>query len=160
MKMIRIAALLLGVTAAACASKPPPAPTPPSRPAHPVPPSPSRPTPRPVARALTGTRWHLAEISGRDVISHSRSSLAISPEGRIAGNGGCNNMFGHAEIDGRHIVFGMIGLSRMACADPDVSRQEHRYVDLLKQVATWRIDDGQLILTDRARTDVLVFEAE
>ena len=60
----------------------------------------------------------------------------------------------------RHIVFGMIGLSRMACADPDVSRQEHRYVDLLKQVATWRIDDGQLILTDRARTDVLVFEAE
>ena len=110
--------------------------------------------------SLTGTTWHLEEINGHDVISRSRASLTLSPEGRMGGNTNCNAMFGHVALDGHNVKFEMMGSTKMACVDPDVMTQEHRYLDALKQVVTWRVDGDNLILTDRARTDVLVFEAE
>jgi len=108
---------------------------------------------------LTGTNWQLEELNGRGAVGH-KASLAISREGRMGGNTGCNAMFGHAKLDGNHVVFETIGSTKMACVDPEIMDQEHRYFDALKQVATWRIDDGRLYLTDRARKDVLVFEPE
>jgi heat shock protein HslJ len=102
----------------------------------------------------------LERLDGRDVISHSKASLIVSVEGRMSGNGSCNAMFGHSKIEGHSMVFEMIGSTKMACVDPDVSGQEHRYFDALHQVASWRVQDDRLYLTDRAHVDVLVYEAE
>jgi heat shock protein HslJ len=78
----------------------------------------------------------------------------------MGGNSSCNSMFGHVTIDGRKLTFGQMGSTKMFCGADGVMRQERRYFDAMKQVAAWRIEGGRLYLTDRARKDVLVYEAE
>lgn len=114
----------------------------------------------PVAHSLVSTRWRLEQVDGADVVSGSRASLVISPEGRMGGNTSCNTMFGHVTIEEHKITFGQMGSTKMACSADGVMQQEQRYLNKLKQVVSWRIEGATLYLTNRARRDVLVFEAQ
>lgn len=115
--------------------------------------------PSPSHANIVGRTWKLERINGHDSVGH-KASLTVSAEGRVGGNTGCNAMFGHANLAAHAIKFEMIGSTKMACTDSDIMLQEHNYVDALHQVAAWRIEGGTLYLTDRARTDVLIFEAD
>jgi putative lipoprotein len=110
-------------------------------------------------RPLAGTHWRLVTINGHPAVG-GKAALTISPEGRIGGNASCNAIFGHATVNGNTVAFEMIGSTKMACVDTSVMKQEHAFMDALHLAASWRIEDGRLYLIDRARTDVLEFEAK
>ena len=107
---------------------------------------------------LTGTAWRLEQLDGRDVIDDSKASLTVSREGRMGGNTGCNAMFGHAMLDGNQSFLRNHRLDQDGLHGSPVMEQERRYFDALKQVATWRIEDGRLYFADHARKVVLVYE--
>jgi heat shock protein HslJ len=159
---LMLPALFAALTLAACStSHPPPPPGPGTTEPPPVRPAPPPPRPTPSeAKSLTGTRWHLVRLDGHDVIDGSKASLVISREGRMGGNTSCNTMFGHVTIDGNTIAFGQMGSTKMACVQDGVMDQERQYFAALKRAATWRVEGDRLYLANRARKDVLMYEAE
>jgi heat shock protein HslJ len=80
--------------------------------------------------------------------------------GQVSGNAGCNRYFGpYTTGDDNRLMLGPeIGSTMMACP-PAISRQEQRYLALLSLVTRWQRRDGALLLFDKDRQPVLVFNA-
>lgn len=98
---------------------------------------------------LMGKEWVVEDIAGRGVIDGSRLSLTFSSDGQLSGNTSCNRMFGPYSLSGPKLTISNAGLTKMACA-PALMDQEHRFVDVLNAVQSYRIDPtGALVLTSQ-----------
>lgn len=105
---------------------------------------------------LAGTTWQLQAIDGTKI--GKPADLAIAADGRISGLGGCNRFAGQARIDGDKITIGDVAATMMACEQP-LMDIEGRYFEAFRKVAAFRIENGQLIMSDSAGKELLRFSA-
>jgi heat shock protein HslJ len=70
--------------------------------------------------ALTGTSWQLTELAGQP---GARQTLQFdASQGRVSGNGGCNNFSGGYQWSGKSLKMGPLASTRRACVDDATSR--------------------------------------
>lgn len=71
--------------------------------------------------------WVLEKINGRDIPVNDMKKVPYSEfnvqESRVAGTMGCNRYFGHYEIQGNKLTFGIIASTMMACEDMSLERE-------------------------------------
>lgn len=89
---------------------------------------------------LTGTQWTLEDLAGKPVIVNSRATLNFPEEGKVAGNGSCNQFTGSVDVSGKTIKFGPLAATRMMC-DPDASNQESEYLKALAAAEKYEIEN-------------------
>ena len=68
--------------------------------------------------SLTGTKWVLESMNGREVkLKEPTSEVFMTLEdGKVNGKAGCNSFFGSYELgEGNQLDFGPMGATKMAC---------------------------------------------
>ena len=110
--------------------------------------------PGPAAPApLTGGTWVLksyVDYKGEiySPVSGTTITILFSDDGKISGNGGCNNYFGTFTQTGANtLVMKDIGSTKMACAD-QIMVVENSYLGMLPQLNTFYIAGNELFLSD------------
>jgi len=109
---------------------------------------------------LTGHKWVLDDIRGHGVVAAAGivATLDIAPDGRVAGNTGCNVLMGRADVGAGTLSIGPLAVSKRACLQSAAMDQEGAYLDALAEATGWRIDaHGNLHLTGKAGADILRF---
>lgn len=104
----------------------------------------SAPEPAPSSE-LAGTRWVALAIDGAPIAGPRRPELAFLPEDRIAGNGGCNRLFGVYEAKSGFIDVRGLGRTEMAC-EPPVMNREEAFLEILRRAARYERSDDRLII--------------
>jgi heat shock protein HslJ len=111
---------------------------------------------------LTARGWKLVAIGGTGVESsladNVEVTLAFTPDGRVAGSGGCNRYFAAVEFgEPGELSMGPVGSTMMACPQL-IMAQEQLYLKALQVVETYRLDGNRLELLFGV-DGVLTFEA-
>ena len=90
--------------------------------------------------------WVLETMDGQALDrGKKRPQIELFPgEGRVSGNGGCNQMFGQMEASGWQIAFSNLGTTKMFCRD--MMETESQFLQLLGEVDQYRIKELKLIL--------------
>lgn len=106
---------------------------------------------------LDGTRWVLQTMDGEAPLDGT-TIIAEFADGEIRGSSGCNSYFGSYTLEGNNIEFGMIGMTEMACMEPEgIMEQESAYLETLRSVAEVRHAGDQLEMMDDSGDVVLRF---
>jgi len=133
---LRIGIALLGLTLAACASKP-------------------------NTITLEGTEWRLAQLDGRAVApgrnGRAAHLLLQRSSGRATGSGGCNRFSGGYQLHGDSLEVGPLVATKMACLEGGAD--ETAFLATLERVRRWAMHGRQLLLTDTNGTVLLRLEA-
>jgi heat shock protein HslJ/Tol biopolymer transport system component len=109
---------------------------------------------------LDGTSWMLLALNNQTLLPGTAITAAFS-EAEVTGHSGCNSYFGSYAIDGSALEFGAIGMTAMACLEPErVMEQEVTYLEILGTVTEARLSDGQLDMLDESGETVLRFERQ
>lgn len=112
---------------------------------------------------LVGTRWVLESLAGPGGETvpalPDREVTAEFSDGRLSGNGGCNNYFGGYTVDGANLSVGQVGSTMMACMPEAIMQQESRYFANLQAAATYTITDGRLMISNAAGDVILTLAA-
>lgn len=107
---------------------------------------------------LNGT-WLVKEISGQEIDVPDMKIVIDVDEGKIHGNTGCNIFNGSLETDmdaANSISFQRIGLTRMACPDPNYETQ---LVVALEDASKAKpLKEGRVALLNNQGTTVLLLE--
>ena len=78
-------------------------------------------------------------------------------DGTISGQGGCNSYTGSWETDENSIEIGPLASTAMACAEAEVTDQETRYLAVLQDAATYRVDATTLEMFDAEATRLVQY---
>lgn len=106
---------------------------------------------------LDGTRWELLAMNGEAPIEGTTITAGFA-DGEVSGNSGCNSYFGSYTLEGDAITFGMLGMTEMACMEPEgVMAQESAYLETLRSVTEVRLTGDELEMMDASGTVVLRF---
>ena len=97
--------------------------------------------------ALFDTLWNVRSLNGKPVLKSTEMSLSIAPDRRAGGNGGCNNYFTEAMLDGPALSFGPVAATRMAC-DTTAMQQEAAFFAALATAAGYELAGDRLDLLD------------
>jgi putative lipoprotein len=102
-------------------------------------------------------KWLTESIRSMGVIGNLQSTIEITPDGKVTGNGGCNSFGGTATISGDKISFDSLVATQMACPSATMD-QETKLLGALTDARRWMIDNarGKLILFDEANREVLL----
>jgi len=102
--------------------------------------------------------WLAEDINGGGVIDNLQTTLEISADSKVSGNGGCNRFSGSATIEGDKITFGDLASTMMACTEAAMD-QEMKFHAALAAARSFRIDAEQrkLFLDDAAGKVVVQF---
>ncbi|WP_232824868.1 serine hydrolase [Primorskyibacter marinus] len=96
---------------------------------------------------LVGREWYIEDIAGKGVIDNSPANLLFMPDGRLAGNAGCNRLIASYTQDGDALAIDQAGTTMMACPEA-LMNQERSLLDLLSMVESYSMDEtGALVLT-------------
>lgn len=112
---------------------------------------------------LTGTDWVLEGYStGADAVSSVIAGTTVtakfSPDGNVTGNAGCNHYGGGYTLNGTNLSVSSLFSTLMYCEKPEgIMEQEGRYLGLLENVSSYRVEGDCLVLTDTEGTDLLFF---
>jgi putative lipoprotein len=101
------------------------------------------------ANPLLDTAWMVTSIGGKPVLPETKVSLAIAPDRRAGGHGGCNNFFTEASFEDDPLQFGPVAGTKMACA-ADVMAQEAALFMALGATADYDSTGDRLQLLDAA----------
>ncbi|MFN5704682.1 MAG: META domain-containing protein [bacterium] len=98
--------------------------------------------------------WKLVTMNGADV--KQECTMKITPNGTFVGKGFCNNFTGNLAFDGKRKVTcnQNIAATKKMCAEN--MEAENEFMNTLKKVTTYEIEDDQLILKFEKQA-VLVF---
>ncbi|MEE4195924.1 MAG: META domain-containing protein [Anaerolineae bacterium] len=99
--------------------------------------------PEPIA--LAGTSWQVVELNGAPLVPNSSITMDFS-ESLVSGNGSCNSYFGAYTQSGDQLTIEGVGATAMACVDQAPMTQEQKFTAALEKVASFSVQDGQLIL--------------
>lgn len=106
---------------------------------------------RPAAVGIEGIEWRLSEVAGvpfSPMAGEPEPFLTFDDEKRQAtGFAGCNNFFAGYELSGSALTFGLVGSTRMACADRK-NGLEKEFFSALEKTRTWKINGSVLLLLD------------
>ncbi|SMC75369.1 hypothetical protein SAMN06295998_104276 [Primorskyibacter flagellatus] len=96
---------------------------------------------------LVGREWYIEDIAGKGVIDNSPANLLFMPDGRLAGNAGCNRLIASYTQDGDALAIDQAGTTMMACPEA-LMNQERSLLDFLSMVESYSMDEtGALVLT-------------
>lgn len=107
------------------------------------------PAPTQSVSPLLDTSWRVTSIGGTPVLPETRITLAIAPDRRAGGHGGCNNYFTEASFEPEALSFGPIAGTRMACA-AEVMGQEAALFAALEATSDFEATSNSLKLLDAA----------
>ena len=110
--------------------------------------------------SLTGTKWVLESMNGREVkLKEPTSEVFMTLEdGKVIGKAGCNSFFGSYELgEGNQLDFGPMGATKMACPDMDI---EVFFFTMLDSTRIYTIEGNKLSLKDVNEGVLGVFKAE
>ena len=112
---------------------------------------------------LAGTSWTLASLAENGtmipVLDGTTVTAIFNADGNVGGNAGCNSYGAGYTVDGANLTIEPAIRTEMYCNEPPgLMAQEDRYLALLADVASYRIENDRLILADSEGTDLLVFE--
>jgi putative lipoprotein len=108
--------------------------------------------------SVLGQSWLVEYIDRIGVIAEPRATFRISEAGKAGGSGPCNVYFATAKVDGSTIAISDIGSTFKACA-PEVMAEEKALFEALAKAASFRVDAGKLIISDKAGREILRFNA-
>jgi len=97
---------------------------------------------------LADKEWKLEYLKSNNTqfgIEAKVPTLKFTMDGKVSGNGGCNNFFGNFTLDGRTILIGDIGATKMMCED--TMELEDAYFTVLSIETRALFSEGKLILT-------------
>ncbi len=115
-----------------------------------------------ISQDLAGTSWDLLAYNNgtggfqSTVIDVSVTAM-FAEDGTLTGSAGCNSYNGTWEAEDGSIEIGPVAATLMACADMEVQNQETRYLALLGETGTYRIDAGMLEMFDAEGTRILQY---
>jgi len=115
-------------------------------------------------RTLAGTSWTLASLAGEDgamapVLTGTTVTAAFGTDSRLGGSAGCNHYGADYTRSGANLTIGPAVRTEMYCTNPPgIMEQEDRYLALLANVTSYRVEGGLLVLAGREGTDLLAFE--
>ena len=112
-----------------------------------------------VSFTLEGTRWQLNSINGEAVLPNTNISADFGEDGSLGGSSGCNSYSAQYELDGDRITIGPAATTLMACPEP-IMEQESAYMSALASVASYALEDDNLVLLDDKGGTLLVFEPQ
>lgn len=108
------------------------------------------------AQGLAGTSWQVTAYNNGagavvSTILGSEISAVFDENGQIVGNGGCNDYFASYLATEGDISIGPVGATRQVCSSPPgVMEQESAYLAALGSAATYRVENSQLEMRDKA----------
>ncbi len=105
---------------------------------------------------ITDTTWRLQHVR-KTAVPEQVVVTAIFADGKVTGNGGCNDYFGKCEFDGTEVAVGPVAATKKYCAG-QAGATETEYFTYLEAVVRWGLmDDGRLQLF-RADGEALTFQ--
>ena len=112
--------------------------------------------PDPVAGTLADTSWTLVSLDGQPAGSGTPVTIRFE-NGRIGGTDGCNSYSTAYTVNGAKLSIDKnIVATMMACPEPIMQRVA-AYITALTQAAAYRIDGGQLTLSDASGKALATF---
>ncbi|MBB5701366.1 putative lipoprotein [Ochrobactrum daejeonense] len=105
------------------------------------------------AIGIEGKDWLAEDIQGGGVIDNAQTTLTVATDGAVNGSGGCNRYFSKATVAGDEISFADIGSTYMQCP-PALMNQERKFLDVLGQTRSYKIDMGKLVLFDQEGKEI------
>jgi len=93
------------------------------------------------AQTLTGGDWRVTTLAGGALPVGVAPVLTFGPQGRVAGQSGCNRFVASYAQDGLTLTFGALAGTKMAC-DADRMTVEQRMFAALAEVRTWALTPG------------------
>jgi len=99
---------------------------------------------------LDNTHWKLTLLGETPVAAASGQRepqlILNSDSRRVSGWDGCNQIVGSYELSGKHLTFGQMASTLMACAEG--TDTEKALLKALAQVRAWKIEGEELELLD------------
>lgn len=118
--------------------------------------------PRPAAVALQGTYWKLDKLRG-NAIERPRGQaephlVLQSAKSRVAGSSGCNRLAGTYQLKASRLKLTRLAVIGKPCRE--AGKQAQAFATALRQVVSWRVADGRLLLADAQGSPILEFAAQ
>jgi heat shock protein HslJ len=114
------------------------------------------------ATQLEGTAWQLTDYVGPDgktlAVPEAVAATATFADGKVTGNGGCNQYTGSYTLDGDKLAISGVAATSMACPEVQMA-VETAYFAALGKVATYAIAGGILELMTAEGTVGLRYRA-
>jgi heat shock protein HslJ len=101
-----------------------------------------------MATDLNGSEWRPSFISLADLPPGIQMIVHFNPDGRITGNGGCNQFFGGYSVAGNLIDIGPIASTRKGC--PGIIGVEAAFFATLEAAKKFEQQGDTLVLFDAA----------
>jgi heat shock protein HslJ len=110
--------------------------------------------------ALRGKVWMLVTLEGQETSADPAVTIRFEADGAFGGSDGCNRYRGTASVDGSAIeIIGEMASTRMACAEP-VAGRASAFSAALGRVAAFAIEGSRLILLDKGKQEIAIFEEQ
>ena len=114
--------------------------------------------------SLVGVRWVLVsymDAAGEmvDALPDQEATAEFAADGKMGGNGSCNQYFASYTVDGDNLTISQAGSTMMACTDEGVMEQEAAFLAALQTAATFAIDGEQMQIMNGDGETVLTFVA-
>ncbi|MGH6832866.1 MAG: META domain-containing protein [Methyloceanibacter sp.] len=104
---------------------------------------------------LAGSEWRPSFMRASDLPAASQMIVQFSPDGKITGNGGCNQFFGGYTISGNHIKIGPLASTRKGC--PGLLFAETAFFATLEAAKSFEQDGATLVLFDVTGAELAQF---
>lgn len=96
---------------------------------------------------LQGAEWTVTALDGEPVAGNASATIEFFNDGLVAGRAFCNRYTGRHELSGEGVRIGPLASTKMACAGPLMTLENH-LLQRLEQVNRFDIGaDGELILS-------------
>jgi heat shock protein HslJ len=104
---------------------------------------------------IRGTTWTVVSLRDAGDFDSSRTSFALSGEGKLTTTIGCNRMMATAKVEGTAISMGPVAATRMACPEP-LMKLEQAWAAALEAARSYKVEDGTLRLLDGTGAELAV----
>ena len=114
-----------------------------------------------ISQDLAGSSWDLIAYNNgtggfQSTVVDVPVTAIFEEDGTLSGSGGCNSYTGSWETDENSIEIGPLASTAMAC-EPDLMDQETRYLAVLQEAGTYRVDATTLEMFDAEGTRLVQY---
>lgn len=99
--------------------------------------------------------WKVISMKGIDSFEKNPTIKFDTKEKSITGFSGCNNFFGNFDSDKQILSLGEMGMTRKMCPNMTL---ENTFINNLKNVSTYKIDNSKLILYNKENQKIITCE--
>ena len=104
---------------------------------------------------LAGSEWRVVSIGGEAVPEGVEALVQFGADGKLSGNGGCNQFTGTYVAEGAALTIGQVAATRRACPGPRMAVEQKLFA-AFGAVRGFARDRADLVLTDAAGATLVV----